>query len=221
MRPYVADKSNPESRNPPKGAGFGKINYNKPMKKIILASSSPRRKALLKQVGLKFDTDQSDYLEEMDLKLKPHNLVKYLSRKKAEAVAKKHKNAIVIAADTIIVFKNQVIGKPHTVNKARQILKSLSGKSHLVITGYTIIDTNNNQKLSKSIESKIYLRKFNSSEIESYLKSREPLDKAGGYGIQGLGALLIKKIEGDYYNIVGLPLHSLAESLKKFGIKVL
>ena len=190
------------------------------MKKIILASTSPRRKELLKQINLKFETDQSDYKEEMDLKMKPHNLVKYLSIKKAESVAKKHKNAIIIAADTIVVFKNQIIGKPHTTNRARQMLKMFSGKSHLVITGYTIIDTGNNKKLSASVESKVYLRKFDSSEIESYVKSQEPLDKAGGYGIQGLGALLIKKIEGDYYNIVGLPLCSLVESLKKFGVKV-
>ena len=113
------------------------------------------------------------------------------------------------------------MGKPHTKEEARRMLTLLNGKAHSVITGFTIIDTNTKKKLSRSVETKVYFRKMTALEIEAYIKTGEPLDKAGAYAIQGIGAIIVKKIEGDYLNVIGLPLVSLTEALKKFGVSVL
>ena len=153
--------------------------------------------------------------------LKPHELAQKISLEKAKVVASKHQNVIVIAADTFIVFGGQILGKPHTEKEARQMLEAISGKSHSVITGFTIIDTDKNKTLSKSVETKVYIKKLTLAEIDSYLKSKEPLDKAGAYAIQGLGAVFVEKIEGDYFNVIGLPLSALTEALKEFGINIL
>lgn len=190
-------------------------------RKIVLASSSPRRKEILKATGLKFTIDAGDYEEDMTLGLKPHQLAKFLSSEKAAAIAVKYTNALVIAADTFIVFKDHLMGKPHTKEEARRMLTLLNGKAHSVITGFTIIDTNTKKRLSRSVETKVYFRKLTVSEIEAYIKTGEPLDKAGAYAIQGIGAIIVKKIEGDYFNVMGLPLSSLTEVLKKFGVSVL
>jgi len=189
-------------------------------RKIILASASPRRKEILQLTGLKFSIDAGDYEEDMSLGLKPHRLAKFLSSEKAAAIAVKYSNALVIAADTFIVFKDHLMGKPHTNGEARRMLTLLNGKAHSVITGFTIVDTNTKKKLSRSVETKVFFRKMTASEIEAYIKTGEPLDKAGAYAIQGLGAIIIKKIEGDYFNVMGLPLCSLTEALKKFGVFV-
>ena len=191
------------------------------MKTIILASASPRRKEILEKTGLKFKVDASDYEEEIDYSLRPHELARFLSREKAKAIVNKYTNALIIAADTFIVFKGKILGKPHTEEEAKRMLKMLNNNTHSVITGFTIIDTNDNKKLSGSVETKVYFKKLTIKEIESYIKSKEPLDKAGAYAIQGLGAVIVKKIEGDYFNVMGLPLSALMESLKKFGIYVL
>lgn len=190
-------------------------------RKIILASASPRRKEILEATGLKFSIDAGDYEEDMNLKLKPHQLAKFLSSEKAGIIAVKHTNALVIAADTFIVFKDILLGKPNTREEALRMLTLLNGKSHSVITGFTIIDTNTKKKLSRSVETRVYFRKMTASEIEAYIKTGEPLDKAGAYAIQGIGAVIVKKIEGDYFNVMGLPLSSLTEALKKFGVSVL
>ncbi len=189
-------------------------------RKIILASSSQRRKELLKITGLKFRVAASDYDEDMDLGLKPRQLARFISHKKAAAAATKYKDAIVIAADTFIVFGGKLLGKPKNTAVAGSMLKALNGKTHSVITGFTIIDTGNNKKLSRSVETKVFFRKLTTKEIESYIRTKEPLGKAGAYAIQGLGAFLIKKIEGDYFNVIGLPLSALIEGLKKFGIYI-
>lgn len=191
------------------------------MKKIILASASPRRKDILKITGLNFAVCTSDYKEEINLPLRPRELARFLSRKKAEAVAHKYKNAVIIAADTFIVFKNRLLGKPRTDKEAEKMLGMLNGKMHSVITGFTIIDTANNKILSRSVETKVYFKKFGVEEISAYVRSKEPLNKAGAYAIQGLGAVFIKKIDGDFFNVVGLPLCALTEGLKKFGVNVL
>lgn len=191
------------------------------MRKIILASASPRRKDILKITGLNFAVCTSDYEEEINLPLRPRELARFLSRKKAEAVAHKYKNAVIIAADTFIVFKNRLLGKPRTDKEAEKMLGMLNGKMHSVITGFTIIDTANNKILSRSLETKVYFKKLGVEEISAYVSSKEPLNKAGAYAIQGLGAVFIKKIAGDFFNVMGLPLCALTESLKKFGVHVL
>jgi len=191
------------------------------MKKIILASASPRRKEILEITGLKFSVCSSDYEEDLDLPLKPHKLARFLSLRKAEAVAHKHKGAIIIAADTFICFKNRLFGKPHSREEAEKMLRLLNGKVHSVITGYSVIDMQNDQIVSRSVATKVYFRKLTEGEINAYVRSGEPLDKAGAYAVQGLGAVFIEKIEGDFFNVMGLPLCALTESLKKFGVHVL
>jgi septum formation protein len=188
---------------------------------IILASASPRRKELLSLIGLKFKVDVSDYEEDLGLKLKPHELAKFLSLEKARAIAGSYKDALIIAADTFIVFRGNLLGKPHTEKEALRMLTLLNGKSHSVITGYTVLDTNTNKKSSCSVETKVWFRKMTDDELRAYVRTREPLDKAGAYAIQGIGSLIVKKIEGDYFNVIGLPVASLAATLKKFGIRVL
>ena len=191
------------------------------MRKIILASASPRRKELLEKIGLKFEVEPSNYAEDMHSKLNPDELARAISLGKSRAVASKHKNAIVIAADTFIVFRGKIMGKPNTEAKARKMLMTLKGKSHSVITGFTIMDTEENKVLTKSVETVIHIKKLTPKEIDAYVKSKEPLDKAGAYAIQGLGSVIVERIEGDYFNVMGLPLSALAESLKEFGIHIL
>ncbi|HBH61304.1 MAG TPA: septum formation inhibitor Maf [Nitrospiraceae bacterium] len=191
------------------------------MKKIILASASPRRKEILGITGLKFTVCASDYEEDLALSLRPRQLARFLSRKKAETVSGNYRNALIIAADTFIVFKNRLLGKPHTDREAEKMLRMLNGRSHSVITGFTIIDTGTGRKLSRSIETKVYFKRLSSEEIHAYIRSKEPLDKAGAYAIQGLGAVFIEKIEGDFFNVVGLPLCALTDALRQFGVNVL
>lgn len=152
--------------------------------------------------------------------MSPRALARRLSYRKAVSVASRHKNAVIIAADTFIVFGGRIFGKPRTAAEARRILKTLQGKKHSVITGFTIMDTATKKKLSRSVETKVYFRKMSPGEINGYVRSREPLDKAGAYAIQGSGAAFIRKIEGDYHNVVGFPLSALMDGLKKFGIRV-
>ena len=191
------------------------------MKRVILASASPRRKELLEKIGLKFEVEPSNYAEDMHSKLRPDELAKSISLGKAKVVASKHKNAIVIAADTFIVFRGKIMGKPNTEAEARKMLMRLRGKSHSVITGFTILDTDRNKVLTKSVETIIHIKKLTSEEIDAYVRSKEPLDKAGAYAIQGLGSVIVERIEGDYFNVMGLPLSALAESLKEFEIHIL
>jgi septum formation protein len=191
------------------------------IKTIILASASPRKKEILKKTGLKFKVYESDYEEKMDLGLKPHELARFLSREKARDVARRHRDALVIAADTIVVLRGRLFGKPRNEEQAKEMLRALSGKAHSVITGFTIIDTAGKKEISRSVESKVFFKRLSADEIETYIRSGEPLDKAGSYGVQGLGAVLVKRIEGDFFNVVGLPLNALAESLKEFGVNVL
>ena len=191
------------------------------MKRIILASSSPRRKALLEQIGLKFEVDSSVY-EDAGLPVEePHRLSRQLSLQKAKSVAGAHPDAIIIAADTFGVADGRIIGKPHSEGEARTMLASLSGKSHTVITGFTVLDTLTGKSVSRSVETTVFMKRLTASEIESYVKTGEPLDKAGSYAIQGLGAVLVERIEGDYFNVMGLPLSAVAEVLKEFGVNVL
>lgn len=190
-------------------------------RKIILASASPRRKEILEKTGLKFSVDAGDYEEDMDRRLQPRQLARFLSAEKAKMIAVKYRNALVIAADTFIVFRGRLLGKPHTEKEAKRMLTLLNGKSHSVISGFTIIDTHTKKKLSRSVETKVYFNKLTNKEIISYVRTGEPLDKAGAYAIQEMGAVIIRKIEGDYFNVMGLPLSSLADALKKFGVSLL
>jgi septum formation protein len=191
------------------------------VKKIVLAAASPRRKELLEQIGLQFEVEPSNCDEEITSGSESHETARRLSLGKARAATRKHRNAIIIAADTFVVFGDRILGKPRTDSEARGMLRALNGQAHSVITGFTVLDTESGKVVSRSVETRVHMRKLTLKEIDSYLKSKEPLDKAGGYAIQGLGAVLVERIEGDYSNVVGLPLSALAKSLREFGVNVL
>ncbi|HLC91603.1 MAG TPA: nucleoside triphosphate pyrophosphatase [Candidatus Saccharimonadales bacterium] len=191
------------------------------MKKLVLASVSPSRKQILETLGVDFEICPSSYEEDMSLPLKPQELAIHLSQGKAREVANKYKNAVIVAADSFAVYQNKLLGKPHTARKAREMLMMLSGQVHSFITGFTIIDTESKQEISEAIESKVYFRKLTKEEIDNYIAKENVLEKAGAYSIQGLGMLLIDKVDGDYSNIRGLPVVVIAHHLKKFGIQLL
>ena len=191
------------------------------MRKIILASASPRRKELLRSIGLKFRIVPSKVEEKPNPRLKPKAQVQFLSLQKAEAIVSKVANAIVIAADTMVVFGEELLGKPRNLEEAKRMLKKLQGKMHTVVTGFTIIDTESGRKVSKSVAVKVFVKKLSNKEIEKYVRRENVLDKAGAYAVQGIGAVIVDKIEGDYSTVVGLPLNLLAKELQKFGVTVL
>lgn len=189
------------------------------MKKLILASTSPRRKELLVSTGIPFEIIGSSYEEDMTLDLPPAELAKHLSHAKAQAVADTVHHAVVLGADTFIVFHNKILGKPHTAEKAKETLRMLSGNQHSVFTGFAIIDADTKKTVSKVLETKLFFKQLSETEIEEYVETGEPLDKAGAYGIQGLGGKLVEKIEGSFDNVVGLPVAEVVEALKEFEIK--
>jgi len=191
------------------------------MKKIILASSSPRRQEVLKNIGLDFDIIVSDYKEDMTLNMTPEKLAEYLSLGKAMDVVHKYPNAIIIAADTFVVLDHDILGKPATKEIAKKTLQTISNQTIDVITGYTVIDTMDDKIITKSVTTQVVMKKMTPEEITAYIKTDEPMDKAGAFGIQGHGALLVKEIHGDYYNVMGLPLFSLTQSLKELNIELL
>ncbi len=190
------------------------------IRRIILASSSPRRKELLEKAGLCFEVDAGNCPENLSSELEPHQLAMQISLEKAQSVAGKYPDAVIIGADTFGVLDGRIIGKPGTAEEARAMLKSIGGKCHLVITGYSIIDTACGKSVSGTVETRVYIKELTPEEIDAYVKTGEPLDKAGAYAIQGLGALFVEKIEGDYFNVVGLPVYALMNALKEFGIRV-
>jgi septum formation protein len=187
-------------------------------KPVVLASSSPRRKELLEKTGLKFIVDAAEINEDHGRAVKPAELAKTISLEKANVVAARHPRSIIIAADTFGVLDGRLLGKPRDEDEARRMLGRMGGRRHRVITGFTILDTETGKAVSKAVETMVYFRKLDGEEIEAYVRTGEPLDKAGAYAIQGLGALLVDRIEGDYYNVIGLPLSSLARELKRFGV---
>jgi septum formation protein len=191
------------------------------MKKIILASASPRRKQLLKQIGLRFEIVVSNVDEVLDKRLTPRKQVELLSAQKAKSVAAQFKNAIVIGADSMIVIDGKIIGKPKNKEHAGLILRKLSGKMHHGMTGFTVIDTASGKTVTKSVVTKIWFKNLTDREIESYIEKEKPYDLAGSYGIGKLGAVLAEKVEGDFYNVVGLPLFTIAKELKKFKVEIL
>ena len=173
---------------------------------IILASKSPRRQSLLKKIGLKFKVIPSNISENLDLNLRPKYLAEHLSNKKANKIAKMHQNKIIIAADTIVYIDNTIFGKPRDKKENYDMLKSISGKIHNVVTGVSIVHKNKNIQKTFSQITKVTVRSIPKSELLYYINNFSTLDKAGGYGIQDWFSVWIKKIDGCYYNVMGLPL---------------
>ena len=189
--------------------------------KIILASTSPRRKEILAKTGLKFSIEPSDYEEDMTLSLPPLSLAKTLAEEKAKAVAKKYQEGIIIGADTIVALGDKVLGKPKSKAEAKEMLRLLSGQTNAVITGFAIIDASTGKMVSDAISTDDSITQLSDETIDAYVESGEPLDKAGAYAIQGLGAVIVEKIDGDFFTVMGLPLFRVVQELKKFGINVL
>lgn len=191
------------------------------MRKIILASQSPRRKKLLEQIGLPVRIGKINVHEMLNPRLKPVKQAEELSKLKSQVAVKKYKNALVITADTIVAMDNEVIGKPRSMQDAQRILRKLGGKKHQVITAYTVADTKSGKSITRSVLTQVYVKRLTEDEIKNYVATGEPMDKAGAYGIQELGSVFIERIEGDYFTIVGLPLFDLSQTLKKFDVTVL
>ncbi len=188
---------------------------------VVLASASPRRRALLKQVGLSFEVQASDVDETIpEDGVDPERFCKELALRKAQAVASQLQEAIVIGADTVVVRGDKVLGKPVDKEDARRMLRALRGKTHRVITGVAVVNSDTGRYLVDSEVTRVKMRPYSDSEISAYLATGEPMDKAGAYGIQGRGALLVEGIHGCYYNVVGLPLVKVARMLAQFHVQV-
>lgn len=187
------------------------------MKNIILASASPRRKELLAQAGYPFTVVTSDAPEITD-KVMPDEIVEELSAIKAEAVAVRiEEDACIIGADTIVAIAGRILGKPGNEKAAEEMLQSLQGKTHQVYTGVTLIELQAGTKKVTTFSERtdVTMYPMTDEEIRSYIATGEPMDKAGAYGIQGRAAVYIKKIAGDYNNVVGLPIGRLYQEMKK------
>jgi septum formation protein len=187
---------------------------------FILASSSPRRRELLRQIGVHFSVAPAD-VDESVIPGEPAEV--YAARvalDKARMAAQGGCDGIIIAADTVVVLDNEIMGKPVDANDAERMLSKLSGRVHEVITAVAVRDAATGRESIQSSTTRVWFRELSASEIASYVASGEPLDKAGAYGIQERGAFLVEKIEGCYFNVVGLPLSLLGEMLKEFGCRI-
>lgn len=182
--------------------------------RIILASGSPRRSHLLQQLGLSFDIIVPHVDESNVSSTAPRSHVIELSKRKADAVSASHNSSVVIGADTIVVNKGLIMGKPETREGAVKMLKQLGGTTHYVYTGYTINGSKRNS-ISGAEKTAVTFRELELWEIESYVDTWPPYDKAGSYGIQDFSGVFVKRLEGCFYNVVGLPLHTLYLSLKE------
>ncbi|HLN61279.1 MAG TPA: Maf family protein [Symbiobacteriaceae bacterium] len=186
---------------------------------IVLASQSPRRQELLRQVGLSFTVIPSGVDERVDTPMRPDQLVEHLALIKAADVAAREPGALVVGADTIVVVDDAVLGKPRDRADAIAMLQRLSGRVHQVMTGVALIS--GDRRLVAHEETTVRFRPLTLPEIERYVDSGEPMDKAGSYGIQGRASAMITGIEGDYFNVVGLPLCRTVQMLSEFGVQVL
>lgn len=185
-----------------------------PVLPLILASGSPRRRELLDLMGLTYTVETPDVDESFSGR--PSETVMEISRRKAAAVAARHSDSIIIAADTL-VFADGALGKPHTPERAKEMLRSLAGNWHHVYTGITVINTRSGCILRNVDKTRVHLVSMTEQEIDAYVATGEPLDKAGAYGIQGMGGMFVDRIDGSYSNVVGLPMSMLRIMLAQVG----
>jgi septum formation protein len=188
---------------------------------IILASKSPRRRYLLEQAGLEFSVIPSGINEDLVSTDSPESYARILAEYKAKDVSRTHPDSWVIGADTIVFIDNTILGKPGSPDEARKMLRRLSAKTHQVITGYCICCKAENRFFSDSIKTDVLFKELTDDEILWYLHTGEPFDKAGSYAIQGLGTFLVKRINGSYTNVVGLPVCEIVEFLINEGVLAL
>ena len=189
------------------------------MGKIVLASGSPRRKELLERIGLTdFTIRVPDVEESYPDNLKPDEIVSYISRKKSLALDSAD-DEIVITADTMVFLDDQRLGKPQSEDHALKMLTALQGRHHTVCTGVTVRQAQ--KVLTRSCATTVYFRPASERELRAYIRGGEPMDKAGAYGVQGQGALLVERIDGDFFNVMGLPVLLLSRMLADFGVTLL
>lgn len=192
-----------------------------PMRRIILASASPRRKELLKQlIGDNFIVYPSSYEEPPKPDLDPEELLIRHSIEKARDVAKHFDSGLIISADTSVIYNGEVLGKPGSPENAEEMLKNLSGKKFRVVTGLTVMDLDSAQEISEFESTDVWMSEMTEGQISAYIRTGEPLDKAGAFAAQGKGAVLVERVEGDFFNAVGLPLFRLGKILERLGVSV-
>ena len=184
--------------------------------KIILASQSPRRAEIMRMIGLKFKVESSNIYEEVNQKIEQNEIAINISKAKAEKISHKYPNNIIIGADTIVVLNKEIFGKPKNINESKKMLKALSGNSHKVITGVTIMNKKLGILKTFSEMTEVFVREIPTKKIEYYLRNFNTLDKAGGYGIQEWFSVWIEKINGCYYNVMGLPVSKFYKHLVEF-----
>jgi len=186
---------------------------------LLLASNSPRRRALLLEAGFEFATFVPDVEEKFDVDLTLRELTAFNAIRKGMTAARRRPKNVVLAADTLVSIDNHVLGKPKDKNEAVMMLERLSGRAHAVCTSVFICQLAESKSTSLYEISRVYFRRLAPTKIDSYLERVNPLDKAGAYAAQGFGSEIIKKIEGSYTNVVGLPMEKIIAALAEFGIK--
>ena len=189
--------------------------------RLILASKSPRRSELLKQAGLTFSVIPSNFDEDTVALSNPDSDVVTLAESKALDISQKHPDAWVIGADTIVLIGRKILGKPASAAEAFEMLQRLSGKTHQVLTGYCICCKKKNRVFSETVKTDVNFKRLTDAEINWYIQTGEPFDKAGGYAIQGIGSFLVRSINGSYTNVVGLPVCEVMAFLIKEKVRVL
>ena len=187
------------------------------MKQLILASQSPRRKQLLKLLDVKFAVAKNTFTETKHKNGSPQEHVVENALGKARSVAARYANALIIGADTVVVYKRKVLGKPKDNKEAVSFLHMLQGNTHFVYTGLALIDTRKNKALTGYVKTLVTMRTLTKQELKAYLALINPLDKAGAYAIQGPGSIVVEKIDGCFYNVVGFPVAKLEEMMISFG----
>ena len=188
-----------------------------PAGEIVLASASPRRRDILRTMGLSFISDPSNVDETVRDGALIDLVVRDLALAKARDVAHRHDGRLILAADTLVELDGRILGKPAGHEDAVRMLSLMAGRRHRVVTGIALLDQASGKETSRNVETMVTFRPMTESEIEAYVATGEPLDKAGSYGIQGLGAAFVDRIEGDYYNVAGLPVAALNELLEEAG----
>src|SRR3990167_695364 len=187
--------------------------------RIVVASSSPRRRELLSTLGLGFDVIHPSSDETVSGNETPEDFVLRVSAEKASSVSRTlGEGVVVIGADTVVVVDGEILGKPRDHEDASSMLRKLSGKEHHVYTAFSIVRPKNEILHSEIVDTRVRVKPLAASEIEGYIKTGEPMDKAGAYGIQGIGSFMVGGFEGSYSNVVGLPVEELLAALKKLGI---
>ena len=188
------------------------------MKKVILASGSPRRREILQKLHVPFVVERSDYEEDMTLPLSPRELVQHLALEKAKVIARRHPRAVIIAADTVVALGKKIFGKPGNEKNTRAMLRALSGKTHDIFTGFAVMGEG--RVIQGVGETRVTFRKISVEEMRRYARSSEAYEKAGAYDLWGFGSIFIKKVEGDILSGVGLPPAQVRAALSACGVKV-